>query len=253
MLITQLKTVWSPSSEYYFFNKKAIIQFSPGTQSTTKKIEEFTLGRVRKFPWRREWQPTPVEFHGQKSLVWYSPWSHKELDTTEQLTLWTSQEVLVVKNLSDNARDVRDPVSNPGSGRPPGGGHGSPLQYCLKNPMDSWACGPQSRGSHKESHDWSNLAHMHRSCPRSEEQKICTHWMCWFWLLGYSTNLIKIQMNSESGQEACHNKDERRPGAAKYIFLNFILNARWQENSELASSLASVLDYDFFRIGQYSG
>ena len=45
-----------------------------------------------------------------------------------------------------------------------------------------------------------------------------------------------------------------RPGAAKYIFLkNFILNARRQENSELASSLASVLDYDFFRIGQYSG
>ena len=28
----------------------------------------------------------------------YSPWGHKESDTTEQLTLWTSQEVLVVKN-----------------------------------------------------------------------------------------------------------------------------------------------------------
>ena len=43
-----------------------------------------------KIPWRREWQPTPVflpgEFHGQRSLVSYSPWSHTELDTTEQLT-----------------------------------------------------------------------------------------------------------------------------------------------------------------------
>ena len=33
---------------------------------------------------------TPVflsgEFHGQRSLVGYSPWGHKELDTTEQLT-----------------------------------------------------------------------------------------------------------------------------------------------------------------------
>ena len=33
---------------------------------------------------------TPVfllgEFHGEKSLVGYSPWGHKELDTTEQLT-----------------------------------------------------------------------------------------------------------------------------------------------------------------------
>jgi len=42
-------------------------------------------------PWRRERLPTPVfwpgEFHGQRSLVGYSPWSCKELDTTEQQTL----------------------------------------------------------------------------------------------------------------------------------------------------------------------
>ena len=35
-----------------------------------------------------EWQHTPVflpgEFHGQ-SLAAYSPWDHKELDTTQQL------------------------------------------------------------------------------------------------------------------------------------------------------------------------
>ena len=44
-----------------------------------------------RFPWRRAWQPTPVflpgESHGQRSLVGYSPWGHKESDTTEQLTL----------------------------------------------------------------------------------------------------------------------------------------------------------------------
>ena len=44
-------------------------------------------GGVRKIPWRREWQPTPVflpgEFHGQRSLAGYSPGGHKELDTTE--------------------------------------------------------------------------------------------------------------------------------------------------------------------------
>ena len=42
-----------------------------------------------KIPWRRKRQPTPVLFpgksHGQRSLAGYSPWSHKELDTTEQL------------------------------------------------------------------------------------------------------------------------------------------------------------------------
>jgi len=41
--------------------------------------------------WGKEWQPTPVflprEFHRQRSLVGYSPWGHKELDITEQLTL----------------------------------------------------------------------------------------------------------------------------------------------------------------------
>ena len=46
---------------------------------------------VGKFPWSRKWQPTPVflpgEFHGHRSLAGYSPWGHKESDTTEQLTL----------------------------------------------------------------------------------------------------------------------------------------------------------------------
>ena len=43
----------------------------------------------------------------------------------------------VVKNSSANAEDTG---SVPGSGRSPGGGHGSPLQYsCLENPMDRGA------------------------------------------------------------------------------------------------------------------
>ena len=46
---------------------------------------------VRKIPWRKKWLPTPGflpgDFHGQRSLVGYSPWSRKKLDTTERLTL----------------------------------------------------------------------------------------------------------------------------------------------------------------------
>ena len=38
---------------------------------------------VRRIPWRRAWQPTPVflpgESHGPRSLASYSPWDHKEL------------------------------------------------------------------------------------------------------------------------------------------------------------------------------
>ena len=51
--------------------------------------------------------------------------------------------VLVVKNLSANAGDLRGAGSIPGSGRSPGRGHVNPHQYsCLENPMDrgtSWA------------------------------------------------------------------------------------------------------------------
>ena len=42
---------------------------------------------VRKSPWRRAWQPTPVflpeESHGQRSLAGYRPWGREESDTTE--------------------------------------------------------------------------------------------------------------------------------------------------------------------------
>ena len=43
----------------------------------------------------------------------------------------------MIKNMPDNAGDIRDVGSIPGSGRSPGRGYGNPLQYsCLENPMD---------------------------------------------------------------------------------------------------------------------
>ena len=46
---------------------------------------------VGKIPLRRVWQPTPVFFpgesRGQRSLASYSPWGHKELAMTEQLSM----------------------------------------------------------------------------------------------------------------------------------------------------------------------
>ena len=90
--------------------------------------------------WRRKWHPTPVlllgKSHGWRSLVDYSPWDRKELDTTEPLH-FTSQVALVIKNLPASAGDVG---SIPGLGRSPGEGNGNPLQYpCLENPMDGRA------------------------------------------------------------------------------------------------------------------
>ena len=51
--------------------------------------------------------------------------------------MMASQVVLVVKNLLAKAGNVRDTGSIPGSGRSPGGEHGSPLQYSwLENLMN---------------------------------------------------------------------------------------------------------------------
>ena len=62
------------------------------TVKNLPEVQEIRLNPwVGKIPWRREWLPTPVflpgEFHGQRSLVGYSPWGLKELDTAEGLTL----------------------------------------------------------------------------------------------------------------------------------------------------------------------
>ena len=56
--------------------------------------ETWVCSLVGKIPWRREWLPAPVflpgEFRGQQRLAGYSPWDHKELDMTEQLSLQPS-------------------------------------------------------------------------------------------------------------------------------------------------------------------
>ena len=53
----------------------------PGLIPTSGRREVFDL---------QGWLPSPVflpgEFHGQRSMVGYSPWDHKEFDTAERLT-----------------------------------------------------------------------------------------------------------------------------------------------------------------------
>ena len=100
---------------------------------------------VRKIPWKRTWQSTPVFFaeksHGQRSLVSYSPWVAKESDMTEH----------AYSSYSRSAKSNLWYMINV-SGCFIGEGNGNPLQCsCLENPRDGgawWAaiCGvTQSR------------------------------------------------------------------------------------------------------------
>ena len=128
-----------------------------------------------KIPWRRKWQPTsvflPGETHGQRNLVGYTPWGHKESETTERLTpslsfqSWHSSEcrvrstcIRITQNLCLNSQipvswvfphssvgkesvcNARAPGLIPGLGRSPGEENGNRLQHsCLENPMDRGA------------------------------------------------------------------------------------------------------------------
>ena len=64
---------------------------------------------VRKIPWRRKWQPTPVSLpgksHGQWSLVGCSPWGRKESGTTEWIILLILSIQCLQTPLPRNSRD----------------------------------------------------------------------------------------------------------------------------------------------------
>ena len=115
---------------------------------------------LRRLPWKRTF--LPEEFHGQKSVVGYSPWGHEESDMTEHAhthmhthitfyLVFTVKVSPITKHYHGLPRWVRskehacqrrrlerrDSGLIPGSGITPGEGNGNPLRYCCrKNPMD---------------------------------------------------------------------------------------------------------------------
>ena len=59
------------------------------------------------------WQPTPIllpgTIHGQRDLMGYSPWRHKEWDTTEH-TVHTQGTRLHILELKDPHATTKDPA-----------------------------------------------------------------------------------------------------------------------------------------------
>ena len=64
---------------------------------------------VRKIPWRRAWQPTPVflprESLGLRNLAYYSPWGHKELDNINFTVMGKGSSVTFWKQESKLGQD----------------------------------------------------------------------------------------------------------------------------------------------------
>ena len=71
---------------------------NPPANAVRRKTHQFDPW-VRKIPWRREWQSTPVflpgKSHGQRSLAGYSPWSSKEVDTTNTFCVPITDAALI--------------------------------------------------------------------------------------------------------------------------------------------------------------
>ena len=74
----------------YIRGQLVTLQGFPGGSDAKESVcntgDVGSIPGLGKIPWRRKQLPTPVfwpgEFHGL-----YSPWGHKESDTTEQLSL----------------------------------------------------------------------------------------------------------------------------------------------------------------------
>ena len=108
-------------------------------QSWRRKTRMIDPG-LKKIPWRRAWQPTPVflpgESHGQRSLAGYSPWGHKESDKTRTLLSFPGGSD--GKEFSCSARDLG---LIPGLRRSPTGGHATHSSILVwRIPMDRGAC-----------------------------------------------------------------------------------------------------------------
>ena len=73
---------------HYFLGSRLLKGFPYGSDGKEPTCNAGDLGSIpglRRSP-REEWLPSPVflpgESNGQRSLVGYSPWGHKELDMT---------------------------------------------------------------------------------------------------------------------------------------------------------------------------
>ena len=72
-----------------------VVKNPPANAGDARKVS--LIPGSGRFPWRRKCQPTPVapvflpgKFPGQRTLAGYSLWGHKELATSEQLSIHTA-------------------------------------------------------------------------------------------------------------------------------------------------------------------
>ena len=94
-ILTELAVRTTGKKTEFIITSLTIGGFPGSSDGKESKYNARDLGLIPgsgRFPWRRASQPTPVflpgESHEWRSLAGYSPWGHKELDMTGQVTHW---------------------------------------------------------------------------------------------------------------------------------------------------------------------
>ena len=151
---------------------------------------------VRKIPWRRKWQPTPVllpgKSHGQRSLVGYSQWGHRGI-------LW---RLLWPGRASPSAPQL--PAFSPGKEQA-AGVPGSPVPSTPERREGLWACyweGPSELPSYTQERKLPGAAHLagpallwrelYAHCPPWRSQALLVTWL----LYNSVTFSLFVLMNS---------------------------------------------------------
>ena len=84
---SSISSSFAPFLLLFSLESKGLPWWLNGKKSTCQSRKHTFNPWIRKIPWRRKWQPTPVfllgKTHRQRSLAGYSPWDHKKSDIAE--------------------------------------------------------------------------------------------------------------------------------------------------------------------------
>ena len=133
---------WAEFSDTLLASEDCLCEKVPPPWNTHTYTPKLGTGTLCKKELKAKWHKQNKFSLSCGCACFLSP-AHHALKTLTQLD--PTQRWLDPPGGSDPTYSARDPSSIPGSGRPPGRGHGNPLQdSCLESPMDRgalWATG----------------------------------------------------------------------------------------------------------------
>ena len=151
--------------QYFKGKKKSKSRFQCDTYQFSDAVTKLThQTRCAPLGERPHWVPSFL-LSPQRELVTgkHAHFEEKDLFYPEDSPIWGFKVMLVIKNLPDEAWDLRDLGSIPRSGRSSGRVHGNPYQYsCLENPKDRgawWAI------AHRVAKRWTRLKQLSTHSP----------------------------------------------------------------------------------------